>query len=1238
VKHDVETPIAKPAETAAQRRPAEEGGAAPQLAPAAQKILRLQRSHGNRHVQRMVALARQATGAPGGGELDPEVESSIQRARGGGHGLDGSVRAQMETSLGADLSGVRVHTGSEADRLNQAVSARAFTTGSDVFFRQGEYSPGSSTGRELLAHELTHVVQQDGAPVQAKLTLGPVDDPAEREADEVARNVMQRAEAPVPGPVARSEELQRRPAPGKAAQSDWKKFYVTIPAGAGTQLQFLRYAEVQIFGRVIDLQWDTSKEATVHEPSKHVGKTILFKVRPVVLEKWGVAQPTAAEKAATDAEYKGLDPDEKDTINAETDRRYYESTQEEPGTKIKSGEKGKAVVWNSLRDEVLGDRRRLAQLPETVRALVGADNLTLEHAAILSQVGDVLSQLSEAELKGFFVIGPNGSTISPNDYSRLLILARKLVALSPEARKDYLERVSASTMSLVDLERAINRYVRMREEREKQAEGHEAAAKPLLGAEDVYTAYRHYKAVEAYVEFVGDDDRTVDLLDKLWQAEETLEAGLKLKGFNSIADFEAALRSYRIAFRTQAVNLALDVLDRYDHMLFEERNRLEQGAATGIAQGIAATQALAHYKEYRRQKQIAENILMMRDEYDDISSMEPYIEADSAAEEAKKKGEAEVIRGAGDHPLVAERGIDREKLAGLDAAGVHSYLMAQISERRNKVAIARREFEEDPDRVFNLPDLVAATQKLMGIEPTTIYGRTIHDYISDEAGKHFLSQVAIGILALALTVLVPGGGWLAAAALVAQAGISTYQAYTAYKEYQEQERDYELGFLSEEPSLFWVGLAIAGAALDIGVATSALVKQSATALKALKGPLLEFSKDSNLAKLVEQIEAVQGLETKLKTALAREAEASLAAKAAFKEALSIASRPNMIAGAVDPGLIKQLFRGLYYSIKRGVNTFAKLSAEAKLLEITGDITRLSGAERAELEAAFEEVKQIVQAGTARGMDDKSLLGFVDRWALNRGRPGFQVKLAEEIKAWKPLAQEQQRALSALEAQKSAVATLYERKAAALEELDELRAELGAQPPKSRNPKDVEEVRKLEKEILSYDPEALPTRTQPPGKGKIFEAEKRLADLEAEAAKSQLTLYDRLRAAAPSEAAKERALRGVTIDQVGPLKTRPTPLHADHIVSVREISDLDGFADLPWKDQKAIVDLKENLIAMDGAANASKGDRTWRSWGQAGNFYERSTIETMAKREADVRALIEAEIKDRLAKLRSPGQP
>jgi hypothetical protein len=128
-------------------------------------LLQLQREQGNRYVQRVLALARSAEGD---GNVMPDVERAIESSRGGGQSLDSGVKAQMGSALNADFSSVRVHTDAGADGLNQSLSAKAFTTGSDIYFRQGEYNPGSSGGRELLAHELTHVVQQNPDKVQTK--------------------------------------------------------------------------------------------------------------------------------------------------------------------------------------------------------------------------------------------------------------------------------------------------------------------------------------------------------------------------------------------------------------------------------------------------------------------------------------------------------------------------------------------------------------------------------------------------------------------------------------------------------------------------------------------------------------------------------------------------------------------------------------------------------------------------------------------------------------------------------------------------------------------------------------------------------------------------------------------------------------------------------------------------------------------------------------------------------------
>ena len=100
-----------------------------------------------------------------GFEAGAAFENQLSAAR-GGQPLPGPAREFMEQRMGADFSGVKVHTDAQSNQLNQAIQAKAFTTGQDVFFRQGEYDPASRSGQALLAHELTHVVQQTGGAVQ----------------------------------------------------------------------------------------------------------------------------------------------------------------------------------------------------------------------------------------------------------------------------------------------------------------------------------------------------------------------------------------------------------------------------------------------------------------------------------------------------------------------------------------------------------------------------------------------------------------------------------------------------------------------------------------------------------------------------------------------------------------------------------------------------------------------------------------------------------------------------------------------------------------------------------------------------------------------------------------------------------------------------------------------------------------------------------------------------------------
>jgi hypothetical protein len=103
-----------------------------------------------------------------GGTVSADLEGEINAARSGGQSLAPELQAQMGQAMGANFSGVRVHTDARADQLNRSLNSRAFTTKQDLFFKQGEYQPGSQGGQELIAHELTHVVQQSGGSLKLK--------------------------------------------------------------------------------------------------------------------------------------------------------------------------------------------------------------------------------------------------------------------------------------------------------------------------------------------------------------------------------------------------------------------------------------------------------------------------------------------------------------------------------------------------------------------------------------------------------------------------------------------------------------------------------------------------------------------------------------------------------------------------------------------------------------------------------------------------------------------------------------------------------------------------------------------------------------------------------------------------------------------------------------------------------------------------------------------------------------
>ena len=181
-------------------------------APAAVRpadILALQRLIGNRAVQRLLAgRLDQKPNAATADHFGPRdsngvaagADIAVDRAgASAGQALPNDIRGRFENSLGADLSGVRVHTGSESAEAATAVGAKAYTVGQDIHFGAGHYAPADPTGVHLLAHEVAHTVQNQGT-VAARLSTLEVSTPAdaaEVEANRAADAMIARTPADV---------------------------------------------------------------------------------------------------------------------------------------------------------------------------------------------------------------------------------------------------------------------------------------------------------------------------------------------------------------------------------------------------------------------------------------------------------------------------------------------------------------------------------------------------------------------------------------------------------------------------------------------------------------------------------------------------------------------------------------------------------------------------------------------------------------------------------------------------------------------------------------------------------------------------------------------------------------------------------------------------------------------------------------------------------------------------------
>ncbi|HYJ38793.1 MAG TPA: DUF4157 domain-containing protein [Chitinophagaceae bacterium] len=114
-----------------------------------------------------MGAAMQRKAEPGAGaSASPQLSSRVEQSAGKGRTIPGKTLSHMQSSFGEDFSNVSIHTDQESIAMNKELGAQAFTHGRDIYFNSGKYNPENTEGKKLLAHELTHVVQQTSSKVE----------------------------------------------------------------------------------------------------------------------------------------------------------------------------------------------------------------------------------------------------------------------------------------------------------------------------------------------------------------------------------------------------------------------------------------------------------------------------------------------------------------------------------------------------------------------------------------------------------------------------------------------------------------------------------------------------------------------------------------------------------------------------------------------------------------------------------------------------------------------------------------------------------------------------------------------------------------------------------------------------------------------------------------------------------------------------------------------------------------
>lgn len=764
--------------------------------------------------------------------------------------------------------------------------------------------------------------------------------------------------------------------------------------------EFAAVAMAQIFGGPVPRTTWTHKTES-YGRGDHTVKVDVDLVKRVRGERRrdegvDVGAGDSADDAATrakDFQDAPRDSPERQRLMDEIDRRYWASVGDTSNTKIKRGERGKAELWKTIRDEVLYQREFLQDLPDDVDHLIG--------------------------------VAMDGHPITPEGYDRLFAMARKLERLGPGALQNYMAKETDPATSLEQLDASIDRYLQDLDERGKKDDEFKALKARLVGMEPFYERYRLYvsmlmtNSVSAGLGAVSPQSAgmSAGMSQRIDKMRQELDAEVKRYGFKGLDDFEAVTKEFLRRFERGAVEITKDVLARYDATLARETRRYaDQGEVSGLYQRLGAYRTnygqmvkeaeTVNQLETRRSKENEPSRIPGQGHLQPATTVEEINAATGRAESARDAAKREIANLTADYPVFAEESlpvdqrIDKRALDEASEAGLQGVLSAHLQHRRKAVADAAADLDANPEQIYKLDKLMPQFYSQQGIKSGSIFDMIIQDKLHDDAIVKMVIGLAVAVVAVALSVVTFGAATpalVAAGTAVLSVSLSGYMAIQEYEEYVEQKHFADVG-LRENPSTLWLTLAIIGTGVDAAFAVKA-VRALLPAAKALEagGDLATFQK------------AVRALEEQgeIESRIARVAEQAAETRKALAEATgelgrTLGSKVYGFPGPfADPDVYRSLVKMARLYIRGKVYDLQAFIEDLKLLRVNAKLGELTPEELQRAKQAWEEAKAAEAAEEARLVRLRTVIPDGAKLEELIAKAGDSARLERLLSVWSP---------------------------------------------------------------------------------------------------------------------------------------------------------------------------------------------------------------------------------------------